>query len=244
MLRTTRNIGTIERLEGRRLFAVAIAMPAPDTLVFTGNFQNDAIYINDNGTGTLSGHVSNAAGALVPFGPVGGIRRVQINTGDGHDTVNYRMTGDMWAGWMHELGVRMGSGNDAFRYDATADIDVGHNDTVAMRILGDKGDDMLAYLHRGEVDGKVSATLDAAHGDDRLITDVKFDAGSTGWFGTGAYAGFGKDRVDLLIRKSNPADPIGISAFAHSGADAQWDELTRTALATDDGLFDVLNVVP
>ena len=245
MLRPTSNIGKfVECLEDRRLFAVAIAMPAADTLVFTGNFQNDQVYIYDNGTGTMQGWVSNAVGALVPFGPVPGIRNVHVDTGDGNDTVAYTVTGDMWPGGMHTLGVKLGTGDDTFRYYAGNDIDIWANENVYTRVFGDKGNDLLSYFHRGEVDGKVSLTMDGFEGHDRLITDEKFDAGSTGSFSTRSYAGAGKDRVDLLVRKSNPFDPIAITAFAHSGADADWDELTRTALATDDGLFNVVNVIP
>ena len=68
MLRQTKiNRCTVETLESRQLFAVAIGMPAADTLTFTGNFQADKIQINDNGNGVVSGAVSNAVGAMVPF---------------------------------------------------------------------------------------------------------------------------------------------------------------------------------
>jgi hypothetical protein len=239
---------TVETLESRRLFAVAIGMPAADTLTFTGNFQNDRVYINDNGNGTVSGQVSNAAGVMVAFGPVFGIRKLRIDTGDGNDLVNVRMTGDMWAGGPHEISCRLGTGNDTYRFDGISTpwgtVKVGPNDYVRHSVYGDKGDDTLIHVHAGEIDGSMSVMLDGGFGNDVLYTEVKCTPGSTGAFNTLSEAGVGKDKVSLLVRKSNPADPILINAHARSGADADWDELTRTPLATDDGLFSLVTIVP
>jgi hypothetical protein len=238
----------VETLESRRLFAVAIGMPAADTLTFTGNFQDDKVYINDNGNGVLSGAVSNAAGVMVAFGPVAGIRRLLINTGDGNDAVNVRITGHMWAGGPHEIQCNLGSGNDWYRYDAistpTGTVNVGFNDTPTQRVLGGKGDDNLYYLHRGDIDGKVAVTLDGGTENDVLYTDVKCMPSSMGQLSAFSHAGAGKDKVSLLVRKSVAADPIVINAHATSGFDADWDELTRTALCSDDGLFSAVAVVP
>jgi len=238
----------VENLESRRLFAVAIGMPAADTLIFTGNFQNDQIQINDNGNGVVSGAVSNAAGVMVPFGPVAGIRRLQINTGDGNDSVNVRITGHMWPGGPHEIQCNLGNGDDWYRYDAmstpTGMVNVGFNDTPTQRVLGGKGNDNLYYLHTGEIDGKVAVTLDGGTENDVLYTAMKCTPGSQGSFSAASNAGTGADKVWLLVRKSNPADPVWISAHATSGVDADWDELTRTPLCTDDGLFSAVTIVP
>jgi hypothetical protein len=249
MLRQTKiNRCTFETLESRRLFAVVIAMPAAGTLSFTGNFQDDKIQINDNGNGVVSGAVSNAVGAMVPFGPVGGIRHLLINTGDGNDTVNVRITGDMWAGGPHEIQCNLGNGNDFYRYDAISTpwgmVKVGFNDTPTQRVLGGKGNDNLNYVHSGEIDGHVAVTLDGGTEDDVLYTQMKCTPGSQGFFTATSNCGAGKDRASLLVRKSVAADPVVINAHATSGPDLDWDELTRTALATDDGLFSVVSVVP
>jgi hypothetical protein len=239
---------TVETLESRQLFAVAIGMPAADTLTFTGNFQNDQIQINDNGNGVVSGARSNAVGAMVPFGPVAGIRRLNINTRDGNDTVNVRITGPKWAGGPHEIQCNLGNGNDWYRYDAqstpSGTVNVGFNDTPTQRVLGGKGNDNLSYLHRGEIDGQVAATLDGGTEDDVLYTEVKCTPGSQGLLSLHSNAGAGKDKVSLLVRKSWAFDPIVINAHATSGPDLDWDELTRTALATDDGFFNLVTVVP
>ena len=238
----------VETLESRRLFAVAIGMPAADTLTFTGNFQADKVYINDNGNGVVSGAVSNAVGAMVPFGPVAGIRRLLINTGDGNDSVNVRLMGHMWAGGPHEIQCNLGSGDDWYRYDAISTpagtVRVGFNDTPVQRVLGEKGNDSLYYLHRGEIDGKVAVTLDGGTEHDVLYTAMTCTPGSQGSFSAASNAGTGKDKVSLLVRKTWAADPVAISAHATSGADADWDELTRTPLCTDDGLFSMVSVVP
>src|SRR5688500_1521486 len=88
----------IEPLEGRQFFSVTLAMPAADTLVFTGDSDADTVVIYDNGVGTLHGSYTVAPGVMAPFGPVGGIRNVFVDTGKGNDQVYYKVFGDMLVG--------------------------------------------------------------------------------------------------------------------------------------------------
>jgi hypothetical protein len=234
-----------EPLEDRRLFTVTIGMPAPDTLTFTGDADDDVIIIKDNGSFTVGGQVSGTAGTLIPFGPVSGIHRVLIATDGGDDRVYYTVAGDMFLGGLHGVSASLGTGNDVFAYYAGNDIDVGFNDIAVVLAGGGDQDDTLAYFHRGEIDGQVYVGLAGGNGSDRVSIDEKTDAGSQGKFFARARGDAGRDNVDLLVRKGAAVDSIAIDAFADSGgADGAFDQLTRTALASDDALFDVVNVLP
>ena len=239
---------TVETLESRQLFAVTVAMPAPDTLSFTGNFEDDYIHIDDNGSGVVRAWVSSATTPAVLVGPIAGIRRLIINTGDGNDQVDIMIRGDVVAGGTHEIQCDLGNGNDWYRWHdittATGFSKVGFNDRPVQRVLGGKGNDSLNYIHRGEIDGKVAVTLDGGTENDVLYAEVLCTAGSAGAFGAALNCGTGKDKATLLVRKAVAADPIAINAHATSGPDLDWDTVTRTALATDDGLFSAVTVVP
>jgi hypothetical protein len=232
----------VESLEGRRLFAVTLAMPAPDTLVFTGDSADDTVVIYDNGTGTLHGSYTVAPAVSAAFGPVGGIRQVYVDTGKGNDQVYYKVFGDMLVGGARYIGVSLGEGDDVMRFDAANDIDMGPNSYVNLRASGGNGNDYLGVLHRGELDGQFITTLSGGAGKDQLYTDVKFDPGSTGSFFNRSYGDDGDDAITLLVRKSNPADPTIINALASGGAG--WDNITRTPLAANDATCEVVSIVP
>ena len=232
----------VEPLEGRQLFAVAIAFVAPDTLVFTGNGDADVVNINDNGAGVISGSRSVVGGVVAPFGPVGGIRRVIVNTHGNTDRVSYNVTGDTLAGGYRSLSVSLGDGDDGFRFNATADIDLGPNAFVDVRASGGNGKDYMGAFYRGELDGNLRVTMSGGAGDDRMVTDAKMDWGSAGRFTARSYGDWGRDTIDMLARKANPADPVIVDALASGGAD--WDVVTRTPLAVADATCEVINVVP
>jgi hypothetical protein len=235
---------TMEGLEQRQLFAVTIAMPAAGVLSFTGDWQADRVSIKDNGAGVISGAVSNAAGVMVGFGPVAGIHRVQISLAGNNDSVDYTVYGDMVSGTNHDISAYLGEGNDTFRYYAGNDIDMGAADFQQIYVAGEYGNDYIYAFHRGEVDGTMYQIFDGGWGDDRIITDEKFDAGSAGYFYHRSYGQGDKDTIDLLVRKSVAADPIIINAVASGGSTGvNWDVLTRTPLAGNDATFEVLAVV-
>lgn len=240
MHRKSANPISFDTLEGRRLFAVAIGFVAPDKLTFTGDAADDTVIINDNGAGTVSGQVTNPAGVLVPFGPVFGIKQLDVKTLDGNDYVRYTLTGDPTV--VHNHRVDLGLGDDVFKMDATADIDFGPNIYLAMNAQGGLGKDYMAAYYRGEMDGRMDLTLDGGWGDDRLITDARFDAGSTGGFVAREWGNDGNDTLDLLVRKTNPADPIFINALASGGNGI--DSVTRTPWAANDATCEFVAVVP
>ena len=233
---------TFEPLEGRRMFAVTPSMPAADTLVFTGDAADDQVMIYDNGMGTLHGSYTVAPGVTAPFGPVGGIRYVRVDTGMGNDVVGYQVYGDMLVGGLRDITVTLGDGNDTRRFGATHDIDKGPNSYVVLRAFGQSGRDHLSVLHRGELDGQFLVGLWGGKDSDSLYTDVKFDFGSTGAFTTRSYGEDGDDKISLLVRKSNPFDPTAISAWASGGTGV--DSVTRTPLASNDATCEIVTVVP
>jgi hypothetical protein len=217
-------------------------MPTADTMVFTGDSADDTVVIYDNGVGTLNGSFTVAPGVMAPFGPVPGIRNVFVDTGKGNDQVYYKVFGDMWVGGARTIGVTLGEGDDTLRFDAFNDIDMGPNSYVNLRASGGNGNDYLGVLHRGELDGQFITTLSGGAGKDQLYTDVKFDAGSTGKFYNRSWGDDGDDAISLLVRKSNPADPVFIDALASGGNGS--DNVTRTPLAANDATCEIVTVVP
>jgi hypothetical protein len=232
----------VEPLEPRQLFAVTVAPIWPDTLILTGDAANDAINIYDNGSGLIQGSATDAVGGMTPFGPFPNIRRIVVNTGAGSDRVFYNLYGDNLAGGATFLNVDLGDGDDVFQFYAANDIDMGPNAYLDVKVRGGAGKDYLWALYRGELDGQMNINMDGGDGDDRLITDVKFDPGSTGAFLAGSFGGKGNDAIDLLVRKSNPFDPTFINALASGGDDT--DQITRTPWAFNDATCEFVSVVP
>ena len=231
---------SFESLENRQLFAVAVAFIAPDTLTFTGNAANDAIYITDNGAGGISGSATNAAGVLAPFPAFAGIRKVFIQTNAGNDYVSYQITNDL-APAGHQLTVDLGAGNDILKVSAGADIDISGQSYLQMKLTGNMGDDIMKVFYRGEMDGRFDMTIDGNDGHDRLSTEANFDPGSAGSFVNRTWGSLGDDTMDLLVRKV-AGDPIGISAIASGGAGI--DSVTRTAWAAHDATTEFWSIVP
>jgi hypothetical protein len=222
------------------MFAVAIAFVAPDQLVFTGNAANDAIIINDDGAGAITGSATNGGGVLAPFPAFAGIRRVIINTNAGNDRVAYNFTNDI--GGFHYISASLGGGKDSFKMNATADIDQPANSNLYVFAYGNAGDDTIALHQRGEVDGLEYLISDGGDGQDTLVTDVYLQAGSTGYLNAQAMGNMGDDTVSMLVRKQLAADPIFINAVASGGAG--FDNITRTPWALNDATCEVVAVIP
>src|SRR5688572_3006554 len=170
----------IENLEGRQLFAVAVALAAPDTLTFVGNNAADTVNIQDDGAGTIQGSATNGAGVVTPFGPFFGIRRVVVIGNGGDDHVLYQFTGDLLGGPFakRQITVDLGQGEDVFRLDATADIDLGKQARLNVKVHGgvDDGRDDLAVNYRGEMDGRWRLTESGGDGNDHVRAETLFDA--------------------------------------------------------------------
>jgi hypothetical protein len=240
------HVPLVENLEDRRLFAVAVALVAPDTLNFTGNAAADTLSIRDNGLGMIQGTITNAAGVPVAFGPFVNIRRVNIRMGGGDDVVTYEFTGDLVGGPLarRRVNVNLGGGDDTFKLNATTDIDLGPTARLEVNATGGPGlgrDDLGANYH-GELDGGWKLNMNGGNADDHVLADVLFDQGSAGRFGARLIGGNQDDNIGVLVHKANPADPIIINAGASGGN--QFDVITRTPLATNDATCEVVNVVP
>jgi hypothetical protein len=234
---------TVESLERRDLFSWTLAMPAADTLVLTGDFNHDRAYIYDNGNGVISGQLYNhAAAAYVPFGPIGGIRAVQINAGKGDDFVSYSVIGDRILAGHRYVSADMSYGNDVLSYYAGNDIDTAAGAAFDVRAILGQGNDTLRAHQYGELDGYLGIAAAGQDGDDILTTDVRLQGGSTGKFFAVSYGDAGKDGINMLVRKDFFFDPVSISARASGGAD--FDTVNRTFLASNDATCEIVNIVP
>ena len=233
-----------EPLEARQLFAVSIGFVAPDTLNFTGDFQADTVVINDNGAGAISGSVNNPFGVMVPFGPIGGIRNINVATGLNNDRVYYNVMADMPAS-VRNVAVSLGDGHDTLRVNLANGIDIGPFSTVNVRASGGTGKDMLYGHYQGRLSGRLSVYFDGGAEDDRLFTDARLDLGSTGSLFCRSFGSDGNDTMDLLVHKANPADPATVNAFAGGGAGAM-DSLRKTGIVpvASDATVEILMIVP
>lgn len=233
-----------EVLENRQLFAVAVGFVAPSTLNFTGNFQADTVIINDNGFGTISGAVNNGAGVMVPFGPVPGIRNINVGTGLNNDRVYYTVMNDMPA-TLRNVAISLGEGHDSLRVNLANGIDIGPASIVNIRAAGGAGKDMLYGHYQGKLGGRLSMTFDGGSDDDRLFSDMRLNLGSTGSLFARTYGQDGNDTMDLLVHKANPADPAVVNAFA-SGGNGAMDRLRKTGIVPvfSDATVEFLSIVP
>jgi len=252
MSRTSKRFSTMsysgaspmESLEGRQMFTVTPAMPAAGVLTFVGDGANDTINLNDNGAGAISGSFTNFWGGLSFFGPIPGIQTIRVSTGAGNDYVNYQITGDMPAGSVRYVNVDLGAGDDVSRLYAGNDIDIAAGANFYYGVYGGSGKDYISTFYSGELDGQLRQTLSGGYDDDRIITNARLDLGSGGFFFNRTSGNEGDDTMDLLVRKVNPFDVVGVDAGASGGAHVFGDRLTRTPLAWNDATVEFLAVVP
>jgi hypothetical protein len=177
---------SVQALEHREVPACLITQPTPDTVVITGNAASDAVLINDNGAGTITGFATGA-GAF----SFAGIKNIQVNTEDGSDRVVYNLTrnmlpnqqrvvtvglgntgndsftanlfnpatgvgSDLLAGSSLVIGVQAGAGDDQLTINAQHDVDVAAGARLKMILMGQDGNDVIRGYYHGENDGAVS----------------------------------------------------------------------------------------
>jgi hypothetical protein len=186
MRRSSANRLSVHRLEDREVPACVVALGGPDTLVVTGDGAADAVVLNDNGAGTITGWATGA-GAFA----FNGIKNIQVNTEGGNDRVVYNLvrnmlpnqqrvvtvglgntgndsftanlfnpaTGvgsDLLAGSSLIIGVQAGAGDDHLTINAQHDVDVAAGARLKMILMGQDGNDVIRGYYHGENDGSVS----------------------------------------------------------------------------------------
>jgi hypothetical protein len=186
MRKTNRTRLSVHPLEGREVPACVVALGGPDTLVVTGDGAADAVVLNDNGAGTITGFATGA-GAFA----FNGIKTIQVNTEGGSDRVVYNLTrnllpnqqrvltiglgntgndsftanlfnprtgvgSDLMAGSSLVMGVFGGAGDDHLTINAQHDVDVAAGARLKMILFGQDGNDVIRGYYHGENDGAVA----------------------------------------------------------------------------------------
>ena len=177
---------SVHPLEGREVPACVVALGGPDTLVVTGDGAADAVVLNDNGAGTVTGWATGAGGFSF-----NGIANIRVNTEGGNDRVVYNLTrnllpnqqrvltvglgntgndsftanlfnprtgvgSDLMAGSSLIMGVFGGAGDDHLTINAQHDVDVAAWARLKMVLMGQDGNDVIRGYYHGENDGSVS----------------------------------------------------------------------------------------
>ena len=225
---------SVHPLEGREVPACVVALGGPDTLVVIGDGAADAVVLNDNGAGTITGFATGA-GAFT----FNGIKNIQVNTEGGNDRVVYNLirnmlpnqqrvltvglgnTGndsftanlhnaygvgsDILAGSSLIIGVQAGAGDDRLAINAHHDVDVAAGARLKMVLMGQDGNDIITGYYRGENDGSTSIRdFDGGRGDDIVRGLLQEDVGSTGVNAGIVHGGDGNDQLALFLLTQNP----------------------------------------
>ena len=234
----------IESLEPRNLFTVTVALAAPDMLMFTGDAAPDTTYIYDNGAGTIQGSRTGPGGVLVPFGPFPGIKNIyHSDTGTTNDRVFYNLIGDVPFGSVRKVNIAPGAGDDFVQFAASNDIDIAPLASFNLIVYAGSGNDYVLGKYSGELDGHLHMSFDGGDGNDRLITSAYLHTGSSGSVFARSWGQNGDDNIDMHPRKQSLFDPVSIDAKASGGAHVLGDQLSRTALASNDATFEAIVIV-
>jgi len=185
-------IPTLETLEGRDCPSVD-AFVVGHTLVVRGDDADNTVTITDDGLGAVSADIDGTT--------VDGtdIRRINVQTRDGNDTVTYTASASLSAS--RNLGIDLGKGDDTFTMDAasgitsgslnvslhghqgdnTATITLGTIDEGARALLqlhGGNGDDDFSATFDGELNGKLALDMHGGSGSDTLAGDITVAEGA------------------------------------------------------------------
>ena len=233
----------VDRLEDRNLLSVSITQHG-DVLVIRGDFHEDTITINDNGTGAAHNITVQANGTTFTSG-TDPVDKIFVSTRGPADHVFYNLTGDTKSAMT--LGVRLGEGRDDFTahlnghqllagadyafdvHDGNggdtsqlfgdANVAIAEGATLSVRMHAGFGEDHLGVSYEGQLNGKINMDLRGGAGDDRLDADFELQAGSNGTLGTPTdpallHGGPGDDVLTYLVHVNGTA---GVFAVANGG---------------------------
>jgi len=126
-------------------------------------------------------------------------------------------------------------GNDTLNVNAGSltgsdDLDILGGSKLALDLHGEGGDDHIAVIYGGELDGKLILRADGGDGNDVVSARLNLDAGSTGHVGgpnnlagyetPALVAGdYGDDTLTFTVHKDNALDSATVNALIDGGGD-------------------------
>src|SRR5262245_56214638 len=226
----TRFIPRVETLDDRALPAGVTT--SGETVVIDLGPGNNAVAIVDNGTGQEGNLTVTVDGKSQV--PAVAASAIQIRTGGGNDSVNYRLAGAM-RGTAMNIKTNLGNGNNRFRaiiaadllgsaslefrtnggggadliqMNAWANVDFAATSSLDFIVAGHGSPDRISTTYRGKLDGFLFQSLSGNEGDDELFSLVVLDQGSRGTNVTNQFGGPQDDNLGIVL--GQPADrPIG-----------------------------------
>jgi hypothetical protein len=158
----------LESLDSRLLLSVTIQANGPQIQV-SGDNAADVVSVTDNGQGRVS---VTANGRTSTFG---GISEIDVQTGGGNDTVNYRLTGSTTV--QSRVRIDLGDGNDTANLTANG-VRLGADAQV--EVDGGSGNDRITANYSVKADGQFQFRLTGGEGNDTVTANLALAAGSTG----------------------------------------------------------------
>jgi len=177
----------LEVLEDRWCPSVTLQTNGPE-LRIQGNAAADVIGITDNGAGRVS---VTANGQTAAFS---GITQIRVESGDGNDTVDYRLTGPTAAD--HLVRIDLGNGADTVSIRASG-VRIGGKTEI--NVSGGSGNDTITADLAVQVAGQLKLQLQGGEGNDTITANVALAAGSTGQAEAVVNGNDGDDRLTLNV---------------------------------------------
>jgi hypothetical protein len=239
-------IPTLETLEGRDCPSVD-AFVVGHTLFVRGDDADNVVSITDDGLGGVSADIDGTT--------VDGtdIRRINVQTRDGNDTVTYTASASLSAS--RHLGINLGKGDDTFTMDAASGITSGslnvslhghqgdNTGTITLgtidegasalfQLHGGNGDDDFTATFDGELNGKLGLHMHGGSGSDTLTGEITVAEGSTGKLAAALQGGSGSDNLTLNVTDGSETD--GETGLAFFRALIQGGSGNNTVESTDN----------
>jgi hypothetical protein len=229
----------MEQLEARDQMSVSYSVVG-GVLTFSGDVggvSNDYVEVRDTG-GPGLGNVSYRYSPTAAFRTINeDIWKINVNTGDGTDTVRHTMTGNLTNGLYREVNVDLGAGADEFTSTVNGNI-TGPNNAYGLHVIavGGTGNDRMTGTMNGDILGAGDLAFSFAGGDGvdfmtvNLGNDVDIATGARFW--SNLYGGAGNDNAQFTY----DGEMDGHLLFALYGeGDSDWVRANVTIDANSTG---------
>jgi len=151
-------------------------------------------------------------------------RTVDVKLGNGTDSFEGSVTGDLVDGSAVDVSVKGCNGKDALAFDVAGDV--GATATLDVLLKGGNGKDEVLTSYAGVLLGTLTWGLEGGNGKDVLSVDTTFDATSTG-------------TADVEISGENAPDEMTLLVTDNSGDDGDPNTTDDPSTLGSDSSFTV-----
>jgi hypothetical protein len=208
-------------------------------LTILGDARANDIRITDNGTNGAGSLTVQCDGVVRSFN---GIAKIVVNSREGADHVEYRLTGDLTVS--REIDVNLGAGDDVFlsnwfgsvrsgvqltldvdgkagkdliAVDATNGVNIAPQAEVDVNLNGGLGADRIFMDHRGKLDGTLDGLFTGGLGTDTIAVTADLAANSAGQLLAKVDGNAGNDDLTLQVNQA-PGGLAVVQAGIDGGA--------------------------